>query len=141
MSKAIEASGHLHVGPVPKDGECDQEAEVERTQRKAREQFVSSTDKDTANRIIETSVILVAEFGAKGGAPLERAAAGVVDAMMDDFAELNNIAGTLISSKEELDTFIKGLRSPSGKGRRQGSTLTRFLNSRRCMLKPMNRLK
>jgi hypothetical protein len=122
LGKVIQASGHIRVWPVPKVGECGAETEAERKQRKAwaqfvkpflREQFVSSTDNNTANRIIETYYLLWLRFDTKGEVPLRRAAAAVIDGMMGDYDEINSIAGAFISSKEEFDAYIKGLRKQS----------------------------
>jgi hypothetical protein len=134
LGKVIDAFGHMRVWPVPKDGECGTETEAERKQREARaqfvkpflrEQFVSSTDKDTSNRIIETSVILVAEFGATRGVSLERTTVAVIDAMMDDYAEINNITGASIATRRDFSTYIKGLNEQSRRGRPLGPSNSR----------------
>jgi hypothetical protein len=132
----IQASGQMHIPHVPKDGECGTETDAERNRRKVRmhfvqpflrEQFVSSQDKNTLNRIIEAYHLLWLKFDTRGEVPLERAAAAVIDAMMGYYDSINSVAGTLISSQEEFDAFITQLwkSDRTGPGRRPGRSASR----------------
>jgi hypothetical protein len=134
LGKAIDASGHMRVWPVPKDAERGPETEAERRQRKAREQFMrpflweqfaASADKKTQESVALEAAYLVAEFGSKGEVPLKRAAVAIIEARMGDYDEINLITGALISSKAALDVYIKGLKGQSRRGRPPGRSNSR----------------
>ena len=99
----IQASGRIRIGTVPKDSELAQFVKPF-----LRAQYVNgiSADKNTLNRVIETSMTL---YGAVDGVSFERASVAIIDGMIGYYDEINTITGESISSKEGFDEYIKEL--------------------------------